>query len=493
MSDRFNTPEVNRETGIVYSFPNGKILDSSSIQNTRNFDGPISKSMWQTIKSLNSSYQDNFDWTVYDKLHEKFGDKQPRGGVVFRTGLKLVNYHPQCSKCHYSLEIDTYGRGCTHNCVYCYAKDQLTLKGYWNRPHPMPLDLAGIRKIFHTVFETDRKSKWRNILEQRIPIRVGSMSDSFMWMDKRLGVTKEFLKILKFYKYPYVIFTRSDLIAHDEYIAAMDPKLAAIQFSISGENEVITRKIEPGAPSVKRRFVALKKLSEAGFWTTVRINPLFPKYPDGYFTDKEATFERFDGKIPNLPLLDIDNTEIFMSMIKEAQVPTVIAGFVRLNQTSTSQLSKATNIDLKHFFKPELRKPFGESHYSNSEIYFYYRAIKEAAQKQNIRFTTCYIGNGLKDYYQYQNMWTSQKDCCDVIGNVSSFRKTSQDIPWEERHKHSTNKLYSLSSQTSEAKMDSILTVKKPESNLNIKWDDEHNSASRIKWENRNLESTPPV
>lgn len=490
MSDLFNTTEANKETGVVYSFPKGIILDSSLAQNTRTYDGPISKSMWKTIQSLDSKYPDNFDWSVYDRLYEKFGNKQPRGSVVFKTGLKLLNYHPQCSKCHYSLEIDTYGRGCTHNCVYCYAKDQLTLRGYWNRPHPMPLDLSEIRKIFYTVFETDKKSKWRSILEQRVPIRIGSMSDSFMWMDTRLGVTREFLKILKFYKYPYIVFTRSDLIAHDNYIAALDPKLAAIQFSISGENEAITRKMEPGAPSVKRRFVALKKLSEAGFWTTVRINPLLPKYPDGYFTDRDSTLKRFSGEIPTLPLFDIDKPENFMSMMKEAKVPTVIAGFARLNQTSTSQLSKTTNVDLKQFFKPELRKSVGESHYTNSEIHHYYRTIREAAQKQGIRFTTCYIGNGIKDYYQYKDLWASKKDCCDALGNVSSFKKTSQDVSWEERHKHSSDKSYSLDSQKREAEMDAVFTGNESDLDSKANWDNEHNSASRIKWTNRTQQPT---
>jgi DNA repair photolyase len=273
-------------------------------------------------------------------------------------------------------------------------------------------------------------------------------------------------------------------------MAALDPKLAAIQFSISGENEAITRKIEPGAPSVKRRFVALKKLSEAGFWTTVRINPLFPKYPDGYFTDRDSTLKRFGGEIPSFPLFDIDTPETFMAMMKEAKVPTVIAGFVRLNQTSTSQLSKATGVDLRQFFKPELRKSVGESHYTNSEIFHYYRAIKAAAQNQGVRFTTCYIGNGIKDYYQYQNIWSSKEDCCDALRNVSAFKKTSQDISWEERHKHSTDKAYSLDSQKREAQMDAIFTDKNSESISNVNWDNEHHSASRIKWENRAQQPT---
>ena len=85
---------------------------------------------------------------------------------------------------------------------------------------------------------------------------MGSMSDAFMWMDKKYRVTLELLKILKFYRYPYLIFTRSDLVADDEYMQAMAPHLASVQMSISSINRELTRQIEPGAPApanVRRR------------------------------------------------------------------------------------------------------------------------------------------------------------------------------------------------------------------------------------------------
>lgn len=429
------------------------IVDSEK-ENGSIFDGPISGKLWNKVNSLNSSYPDTFDWSVYDKLYEKFGENQPRGGVLFKTNLKVANYHHSCSKCHYTFEIDTYGRGCVHNCVYCYAKDQLTLKGYWNRPHPMPLDLSEVRKIFYTVFETNKKSKWREILEQRIPLRIGSMSDSFMLMDRKYKVTHELLKILKFYQYPYVIFTRSDLVAHDEYIDVIDPRIAAVQFSISGNNEELTKMIEPGAPSIKRRFKAIKKLNESGIYSTVRINPLFPSFPDGYFTDFDSVYERFGKDIPRFNLFDIEKAREFMDMMKEAKVKSFLAGVVRLNQTSISQISKATNINYREFFKPENYTNSGESHFSNEEIGYYYRMLSKLGNESGVRFSTCYIGNNFKDYYQYQGLWSNKADCCDIVGRVSGFKKTSQDISWDIRHKHAKDTDISKKVESMEIKLD---------------------------------------
>jgi DNA repair photolyase len=419
------------------------------------FSGPVSREMWEKVSALNSSYPDNFDWGMYDRLYEKFGTEQPRGGVVFKTNFKLQNFHPQCSKCHYSFELDTYGRGCIHNCIYCYAKDQLTLRGYWNRPHPMPMDLSEVRKIFHTVFETNKNSKWRTILEQRVPVRIGSMSDPFMLMDQKYRVSYEFLRILRYYQYPYVVFTRSDLIAHDDYLAVIDPKIAAVQFSISGNNEPMTKLIEPGAPSIKRRLKALKALSDHGVWTAVRINPLFPTYPDGYFTDRTRLSERFsDGAMPRLPFFEIDRCDEFFDQLRDSKVPSVLAGFVRLNQTSISQLSKATNIDLRSFFKPENYTSSGESHYSDSEIAYHYKVLQDKTTKRGMRFSTCYIGNGMKDYFQYQELWNNKKDCCDIVGNVSGFKATAQNIDWAERALHAPSPEVARSVQKAESDHD---------------------------------------
>ena len=240
-------------TGQTTNPSNFNLVDKSFVETERNFDGVLSGEMWNRVKALNSKMPDTFDWTVYDRLHEKFGDEQPRGGVVFKSALRLANSHTSCTQCHYSFEIDTYGRGCVHNCSYCYAKAMLSSHGSWNRPHPFPFDLSDIRKIFHTVFETDKETKWRDVMSKRIPLRIGSMSDSFMKMDKKYGVTKELLKILSFYNYPYVVFTRSDLIAEDAYLKELRKDLCSVQFSISGNNERLTKIIEPGAPSVNAR------------------------------------------------------------------------------------------------------------------------------------------------------------------------------------------------------------------------------------------------
>ena len=248
------------------------------------FTGALSSALWQQANSVSSGYLDSFDYSVYDRLHERFENKRPRGGIIFKGEPKLLEAK-DCQHCFHRFEIDTYGRGCLFNCAYCYAKSYLYIRKYWNEPMPFPIDISKIRKLFATIFETNKKHKLRAIMEKRVPLRIGSMSDSFMWIVKKFKVTLELLKILQFYEYPYIIFTRSDLVAEDEYMKQMDTRLASVQMSISSINSELTRQIEPGAPAPSKRLGALQKLARNGFWTTVRINPLFPIYPDGFYTN----------------------------------------------------------------------------------------------------------------------------------------------------------------------------------------------------------------
>lgn len=352
---------------------------------------PLTDKMVEEHTYLNhvSKYKSDFDWEPIRKLEVRAFKNPVRGCFVFKSPFKLVNSHTTCQQCLYAFEVDTYGRGCVHNCVYCYAKAELTVHGYWNNPYPVPVDINSIRNTFYTIFETDKRSKWREIMDRRIPIRIGSMSDSFMYMDKKIGVTKEFLKILNHYNYPYLIFTRSDLIAQEEYLQLIDPNLAAIQFSMSSTNDALNKLIEPGAPSAERRLKALSKINKLGYWTTVRINPLFPIYPDGYFTDPNF---RWNGDVPKFNFSSFE----MVDEIADAGVPAILTGMGRFSSFALNQLEKATGFDLRQLYRidADVKKSKRDYHFSDRETRYYYEQIKMRCEARGVQFTTCYIGNG---------------------------------------------------------------------------------------------------
>lgn len=418
------------ENSNILNIPGVDLTIPSEEKSTPVTDKIIEKA---TKLSLTSSFKTQFDYEVYRDLELRFKDKEFRGGITFKTPFKLVNSHKTCQQCLYAFETDTYGRGCTHDCLYCYAMDQLTQRGLWNKPMPAPIDITEIWKVFYTVFETDKKSKWREVMEKRVPLRIGSMSDSFMWMDRKYKVTQELLRILDHYNYPYIIFTRSDLIASEPYISLLNPNLCSIQMSIASTNDELNKVMEPGTPSSKRRLVALQKLVRAGFWTTVRMNPFFPIYADGYFTDPD-----FDVK--NMPDPFHYSSFEMVDEIASYGVQSILAGMVRLSPVSMCRIEKALGRDLRELFSKKT-KSIKDWHLSDAEVRAYYERIHAKCKQNAVQFTTCYIGNGEAQFWKDQDLWDNKKDCCNAKGRVKEFTgDNSRDIRWETRLKHTPYK-----------------------------------------------------
>lgn len=389
----------------------------------------------EELKRL-SKYPCNFDFDVYRQLELRFENDQPRGGVIFGTSnpFKLINTHPACQQCLYGFEMDTYGRGCIHDCAYCYSKVELTSHGYWNQPFPMPRDITTVWKTFYTVFETSKPHKWREILEKRVPLRIGSGSDGLMYIDRKYRVTYELLKLLKYYNYPYIIVTRSDLVAHDDYLEVMDPNLASIQLSIPSMNDDLIKKIEPGAPDATRRLKSIQKLTRSGFWTTVRLNPLFPMHADGYFTDPNISEEK---KKLKFDFFDMD----IVQAVAEHGGQSILAGFVRLSNMMMKNVHQACGVDLKPFFKKENRRSSNHYHYSIEEITAYYDRIHAKTKQHGVQFTTCYIGNEESYFWKHQNLWDNKKDCCNAQGRISGFNSDARKIDYSIRQKLSEIKM----------------------------------------------------
>jgi len=249
-----------------------------------------------------------------------------------------------------------------------------------------------------------------------------------------MQVTQEFLKLLNFYQYPYTIITHSDLIGRDDYIALLRKDLCSVQFSIPSTNDGLNKLLEPGAPSAKRRLVAAKKLSQAGFWTAVRINPMFPIYPDGYFTNPNF---KWDGAVPKLEYSSFE----MVDEVADSSCKSIIAGFGRFSAFAMNNMTRATGMDLRQFFnKAEVYKSRRDYHFSETEIRYYYEELKRRCNKRDLDFTVCYIGNGEDQFWKHQDLWSNKTDCCNIKGKVRSFETDSREISFEQRLKFSTKK-----------------------------------------------------
>ena len=170
-------------------------------------------------------------------------------------------------KCHYSTRLDTYGCGCTHDCSYCYAKSLLDFRGIWRPNDPSVADINKIRR------------KIASLPPDTKPLRLGGMTDCFQPLEKTLKVTYETIKILNEYHIPYLIVTKSALIAEDEYLKILDKNLAHIQITVTTTDDKLASTYEKASPP-SERIKAIEKLQANGFDVCLRLSPYIPQFVD---------------------------------------------------------------------------------------------------------------------------------------------------------------------------------------------------------------------
>ena len=264
-----------------------------------------------------------------------------------------------------------------------------------------------------------------DVLEKKIPLRLGANSDCFMAMDRSQGITLEMLRMLHHYEYPFLIVTRSELVSNDEYLKYMDKNLVSIHLSIPSLDPELTKILEPHTPSPETRLSTLKKLSDKGYWTTVRINPLFPIHPDGYYSNPEYA----DTHPPKLDFFSFD----LIDAIKENGCKSILVGLVNLEGDFLEKVSARMNFDLKKMLAPGVWERTGKFAYSKEEIRAYFEQIKSRCHKHEMHFTTCYLGQGEPAYFEHQDLWDNKGDCCNVKDRIPGHVIDSKAIDSKRR------------------------------------------------------------
>lgn len=185
----------------------------------------------------------------------------------FKSFYKKVGGN-EGSKCHYNIRLDVYGRGCQHDCDYCYAKSLLSFRNLWDAGHPAEADIEKVKR---------KVAK----LPKGTVVRMGGMTDCFMPLELRRGLAYETIKILNEYGVHYLIVTKSRIIADDKYMAVMDKDLAHIQITVTTlDDDLYTRLNYERASLPTHRVQAIRKLQNAGYDVAIRLSPLIPEFMD---------------------------------------------------------------------------------------------------------------------------------------------------------------------------------------------------------------------
>lgn len=184
----------------------------------------------------------------------------------FKSFYKRVDSRKYNTWCNRADRLDTYGTGCEHDCKYCYAKSLLFFRGLWDPSDPAVADIAKIRRTITKIPEG-------------AVIRLGGMTDCFQSCEREYRVTYETIRALNERGIHYVIVTKSDMVADDEYIAILDKRFAHIQITVTTTDDELSLSYE-NAPIPSARIAAIEKLQRLGYDVSVRLSPFIPEFVD---------------------------------------------------------------------------------------------------------------------------------------------------------------------------------------------------------------------
>ena len=185
----------------------------------------------------------------------------------FKSFFKTVEGN-EGNKCHYPTRLDTDGCGCQHDCSYCYAKSLLDFRKLWDNVNPAVADIDKVRK---KIAKLDP--------EKISAVRLGGMTDCFMPLERTMGVTYETIKSLNEHRIPYLIVTKSALVADPKYLEVMDKGLAHIQITVTCTDDELYRKLAyEKADYPSQRIQAIETLREEGLDVQLRLSPFIPEF-----------------------------------------------------------------------------------------------------------------------------------------------------------------------------------------------------------------------
>lgn len=163
--------------------------------------------------------------------------------------------------------LNCYG-GCTHGCVYCYAR-------YMERFHPHPEPWGRF---------VDVKANAVEVLERQVKrmppgdVFVSSACDGWQPIEAERCLTRECCRILVEHGFKVSALTKSALVARDiEILSGHD---ACVGITVTTLNPDIKPLWEPHTSSVEARFGVSRKAHEAGLETSVMFGPLLPFLSD---------------------------------------------------------------------------------------------------------------------------------------------------------------------------------------------------------------------
>src|SRR5580693_8166079 len=180
----------------------------------------------------------------------------------------------------FDRSINPY-RGCEHGCIYCFARPSHAFLGLspgldfesriFYKPQAAALLTAELSKKGYTCR----------------PMAIGTNTDPYQPAERKLGIMRSVLEVLRDFRHPVTIVTKGALIQRDlDILAEMaELRLACVTVSVTTLDRALARVMEPRAATPQRRLETIAALAKAGIPTGVLSAPMIPALNDAEMED----------------------------------------------------------------------------------------------------------------------------------------------------------------------------------------------------------------
>ena len=194
--------------------------------------------------------------------------------VTQERARRIISYN-RSPDLPFDRSINPY-RGCEHGCIYCFA-----------RPTHAYLGLSpGLDFETRLIARPNAPERLEAELRARsyrvAPMAIGTNTDPYQPIEKQHEIMRDCLKVLQAYQHPVAIVTKGTLIERDlDILAPMAAQgLVRVGISITSMDADLSRKLEPRAPTPKRRLAVIRSLSGAGVPVRIMTSPVVPGLSD---------------------------------------------------------------------------------------------------------------------------------------------------------------------------------------------------------------------
>jgi DNA repair photolyase len=289
------------------------VLSSTLRPETLRGRGALSNQMGRYEKQTRFLVDDGWD----DGWRSEDATPPPLRTEVIHDASRSIITSNQSPDLSFDQSINPY-RGCEHGCIYCFA-----------RPTHAYLGLSPGADFESRLFA---KPNAAELLAKELSapgyipkvIALGTNTDPYQPLEKKMRITRSILEVLRDFKNPVAIVTKSPLILRDlDILSDMASQgLAKAALSVTTLDRKLARAMEPRAGTPARRLQAIRGLVEAGVPAGVMFAPAIPALNDhemeAVLTAAKEAGARSAGYV--LLRLPLEIKDLFREWL-EAEVP----------------------------------------------------------------------------------------------------------------------------------------------------------------------------